>query len=66
MPLRIMHLRLAASWGLDKGKTLLAEVLIVRKLFIADWQVSACGIKFFPKATLPLSTQMQRTSWFCF
>ena len=61
MPLKIMHLRPAASWCLDKGKTLLEEILIVRKHFIVDWQVSTCGIKLLPKATLSLSTQMQRT-----
>ena len=37
------------------AKTLL---LIVVKPFMADWQVSTCGIKFCPKATLPLSTQI--------
>ena len=58
MRLRIMHLRLAAPWCLDKTKTLSAEALIVTKLFMADWQVSTCGIKFCPKATLPLSTQI--------
>ena len=61
MPLKIMHLRPAASWCLDKGKTLLEEILIVRKHFIVDWQVSTYGIKLLPKATLSLSTQMQRT-----
>ena len=25
---------------------------------MADWQVSTCGIRFCPKATLPLSTQI--------
>ena len=30
---------------------------LVAKLFMADWQVSTYGIRFFPKATLPLSTQ---------
>ena len=49
MPLKIMHLRPAASWCLDKGKTLLDEILIVRKHFIVDWQVSTCGIKLLPK-----------------
>ena len=53
-----MHLRLAVSWCLDKSKTLLAEVLIVRKLFMADWQMSTWGIKFCPKSTLPRSTQI--------
>ena len=59
-----MHLRLAASWCLDKSKTLLAEVLIVRKLFMADWQMSTWGIKFFPKSTLPRSIQMVHGSVF--
>ena len=51
-------LRLAAPWCLDKTKILLAEVFMLKKLFMADWQVSTCGIKFCPKATLPLSTQI--------
>ena len=47
-----------ASWCLDKSKTLLAEALNHTKPFMADWQVSTSGIKFCPKATLPLSTQI--------
>ena len=58
MPLRTLKLRLAAVWCLDETKTPLADDLIVSKLFMADWQVSTCGIKFCPKATLPLSTQV--------
>ena len=58
MPLRTLKLRLAAVWCIDKTKTPLADDLIVSKLFMADWQVSTCGIKFCPKATLQLSTQV--------
>ena len=47
-----------ASWCLDKSKTLLAEALNHTKPFMADWQVSTSGVKFCPKATLPLSTQI--------
>ena len=64
MPLRTLKLRLAAVWCLDKTKTPLADDLIVSKLFMADWQVSTCGIKFCPKATLPLSTQVPSGSVF--
>ena len=31
---------------------------MLNKLFMANWQVSTFGIKFCPKATLPLSTQI--------
>ena len=34
------------------------RIALVAKLFMADWQVSTYGIRFFPKATLPLSTQI--------
>ena len=49
---------LKAGGALELGQDLLAEALIVCKLFMADWQVSTCKIKFCPKATLPLSTQI--------
>ena len=49
---------LKAGGALELGQDLLAEDLIVCKLFMADWQVSTCKIKFCPKATLPLSTQI--------
>ena len=49
---------LKAGGALELGQDLLAEDLIVSKLFMADWQVSTCKIKFCPKPTLPLSTQI--------
>ena len=37
---------LKAGGALELGQDLLAEALIVCKLFMADWQVSTCKIKF--------------------